>query len=85
MIDVLKQPGVKRIILFGSQAAGTAHAKSDTDLAVEFDSITPKEATLWRIKMLAKLPKNVDLVVYNVLPEELKRQVDKGKVLFNVR
>ncbi len=36
--DYCRQHHIRRLSLFGSQAKGTAHADSDVDLLVEFDT-----------------------------------------------
>src|SRR3989344_1277574 len=41
---------IKRIYLFGSTSEGTHIFRSDIDIAVEFDKITPREAALFRVQ-----------------------------------
>jgi len=74
---------IKKIYLFGSTADKTQTLISDVDIAVEFDSITEKESTQFRIHIFGRVPKRVDIQVYNTLPEKIKKEIDsKGKVLW---
>lgn len=72
---------IKRIILFGSTVENQRTFRSDIDIAVVFDEIDLKEATNFRIK--TNLDKNIDVQVYNVLPDKLKKEIDeKGRVIY---
>ena len=72
---------IKKIILFGSTVENQRTFRSDIDLAVEFDEIDLKEATNFRIK--TNLDKDIDVQVYNVLPDKLKKEIDeKGRVIY---
>lgn len=72
---------VKKIYLFGSTAEGKQRLDSDIDIAVEFDETNIKEATKFRIKF--NYDKNVDVQVYNILPEKIKKQIDlHGKTVY---
>ncbi|MEK6856188.1 MAG: hypothetical protein AABX66_03465, partial [Nanoarchaeota archaeon] len=56
---------------------------SDIDIAVEFDRIDCKEAFEFEIELKGKINNNVDIKVYNTLPDEVKNEIDKrGKVIF---
>lgn len=64
---------VRRVILFGSQARGTASEESDYDVLVEVDS----DLTFWDrqktgLRSLAKRSFSVDLMV--LTPEEVRQQ-----------
>ncbi|MBS3083883.1 nucleotidyltransferase domain-containing protein [Candidatus Pacearchaeota archaeon] len=73
---------VKKIVLFGSTAIGKRHLGSDVDIAVEFDEITEKNAFDFRMRILKYFDK-LDVQVYNVLPDKVKKEIDKeGKVLY---
>lgn len=75
--------GVKAIVLFGSHAAGEASIRSDIDLAIVFDGIGTKEATKFRIRAQGQLPDKVDIQVFNILPQKIKREIAGcHKVLF---
>lgn len=72
---------IKRIILFGSTVENQRTFRSDIDLAVEFDKIDEKQATEFRIKM--NLDGKIDVQVYNVLPDKLKKEIDEyGKEIY---
>jgi len=72
---------IKKIILFGSTVENQRTFRSDIDIAVEFDEIDLKEATNFRIN--TNLDKNIDVQVYNILPDKLKKEIDeKGKILY---
>ncbi len=82
--DILESryfPRIKMIYLFGSAVENEVTFRSDIDIAVEFDSISQKEATEFRIKFSAN--DKVDIQVYNILPEKIKKEIDtKGKVIY---
>ena len=75
--------GIRKIILFGSTADNTRIFRSDIDIAIEFDNINTKEAVDFRIRILGHFDDKMDIQVYNVLPDKIKKEIDlKGKVLF---
>lgn len=74
---------IKRIMLFGSAAENQLALFSDIDIAVEFSDINLNEATKFRIRVMGSTNKRVDVQVYNILPEKLKKEIDsKGKILY---
>ncbi len=74
-------PRIKRIVLFGSTAENKRTFRSDIDIAVEFDKIDLKEATEFRKKIGHS--ELLDLQVYNVLPDKIKKEINlRGKVLY---
>jgi len=76
-------PRIKRISLFGSSVENKRTFRSDIDIAVEFDEITEKEASEFRIKILGQSKELADVQVYNVLPKKIKSEIDlKGKVIY---
>jgi len=76
-------PKIRKIILFGSAVKNQLTFRSDIDIAVEFDEITNKEALLFRRSILSKVNERVDVQVLNVLPEKIKKEIQKeGKVLY---
>lgn len=80
--DILFQK-IKKIILFGSAVENQLTFRSDIDIAVEFSEINLKEATLFRVRTLGKLPSRIDIQVYNCLPDKIKREIDtKGRLLY---
>ncbi len=74
---------VKKIHLFGSAADKTLHLNSDIDLAVEFDNISLKKATLFKKRILGQVDKKVDILVFEYLPEKIKQEIKtKGKLIY---
>ncbi|MFH1711489.1 MAG: nucleotidyltransferase domain-containing protein [Nanoarchaeota archaeon] len=73
---------ISRIWVYGSTAANDRTFSSDIDIAVEFTNISKKEATEFRINVSGKLSDMVDIQVYNILPEKIRKEIDKnGKVI----
>ena len=66
-------PKIKRILLFGSTVKNERTFRSDIDIAVEFTEITNEEAFKFRIKFSEN--KNIDVQVFNVLPEKIKKSI----------
>jgi len=53
------------------------------DIAVIFKEINEKEALKFRLRVLKNLREDMDIQVYNVLPDKIKKEIDeKGKVLY---
>jgi len=76
-------PKIKSIILFGSTIENKLNFRSDIDIAVVFKNITKKEAGKFRIHVLGRVNNKIDIQVYNVLPEKIKKEIDlKGKILY---
>lgn len=74
---------IKKIILYGSAVENKLTFRSDIDLAVVFDKISLKEATLFRKRVLGRSPEKIDIQVYNVLPKKIRKEIDKkGRVLY---
>ena len=74
---------IEGILLFGSAAENKLTLKSDIDLAVKFDKISLKEATLFRKRIAGQVNSKVDVQVYNILPTKIKKDIDnKGKALY---
>ncbi len=74
--DILKNK-IKRILLFGSVVKNEIGVKSDIDIAVEFDKISLKDATKFRIRTLGNLPDKIDIQVYNYLPKKITKEINK--------
>lgn len=86
-VDIIKEDilfrKIKKIMLFGSTIENKRTFRSDIDIAVEFDKINLKEATKFRIRVSGKLPEKVDIQVFNVLPDKIKKMIlKKHKVLY---
>jgi predicted nucleotidyltransferase len=76
-------PKIKKIILFGSTTVNKRIFRSDIDIAVEFDKIDIKEASKFRIYVAGRVSEKVDIQVYNILPEKIKKEIDKkGRVIY---
>ena len=74
---------IKEVILFGSATENKLTFQSDIDIAVKFDMISLKAATLFRKRIAGNVNKRVDVQVYNHLPVKIKREIDyKGKVIY---
>ncbi len=74
---------IKAIMLFGSTASRKRTLISDIDIAVEFNKIDSKEATQFRIKAVSSLPDILDIQVFNVLPEKIKKSIIKNhKIIY---
>jgi len=83
ILDSKYFPKIKKIILFGSTATNERIFRSDIDIAVEFDEIDIKEATKFRIYISARVNEKIDMQVYNILPNKIKKEIDKkGKVIY---
>lgn len=74
---------IDKIILFGSAAENQLNYRSDIDIAIIFKNITKEEVEDFRIKALGRAPEEVDIQVYNFLPNKIKKEIDKkGKVIW---
>lgn len=74
---------VKKILLFGSTVENERTFRSDIDIAVEFGDISQKEATEFRLRILRNFGDKMDIQVYNVLPDKIKKEInEKGKRLY---
>lgn len=75
---------IKAVLLFGSFADGSFTSNSDIDICVVFrTSISLKNATKFRIRISGQLPEKVDVQVFNILPQKIKRDIARNhKVLY---
>lgn len=74
---------IKRIILYGSSVENQRSLRSDIDIAVEFDEIGISEATEFRLYISGRTGDKIDIQVYNVLPDKIKKEMDeKGKMIY---
>ncbi|MDY6789411.1 MAG: nucleotidyltransferase domain-containing protein [Candidatus Nanohaloarchaea archaeon] len=75
---------IDAVLLFGSEVTGETTSRSDIDICVVFKNPpTIREATLFRKRMLGKLPSNIDLQVFNTLPLKIKKQIaDHHRTLY---
>jgi len=86
-VEVIKEHSlfrkIKDIVIYGSIVEKRFHLFSDIDIAVKFDKINLKEATKFRMEVAGRLPEKIDVQVYNVLPEKIKKEIDKnGKSVY---
>lgn len=76
-------PGIKRVVLFGSAADNELTLMSDIDLAVEFDKIDQVTALRFGSRIGEIFAGKLDVQVYNILPDKIKKQIDeKGKIIY---
>jgi len=74
---------INKIIVFGSTVENQLRLNSDIDLAVMFDKISLKDATKFRMEIYSKVSEKIDVQVFNILPEKLKKEIDKnGKIIY---
>ena len=70
---------IKQILLFGSIINKEHNLSSDIDIAIEFKKITKEDASKFIKEMIGKLPSEVDIKVYNILPLKIRKSIDKEK------
>lgn len=74
---------IRKIILFGSVVENKMTPKSDIDIAIEFSEITEKQAFDFRKKISGQIPEKIDIQVFNVLPEKIKKEIiNKGRIIY---
>lgn len=74
---------IKRIFLFGSIVEDKMNIRSDIDIAVVFDRITREEAMIFRARIAGRVSDKVDIQVFNILPEKIKKEIlKKHKILY---
>jgi len=81
--DKLKKD-IDAVLLFGSFADNSFTKRSDIDICVVFNkNISLKESILFRIRVSGEINEKVDIQVFNVLPQKIKKEVAKNhKVLY---
>jgi len=81
--DILENKEIKTIFLFGSTVDKTRTLNSDIDIAVEFNKIDKKQAILFRKNILGKVDEKIDILVYNTLPDKIKKEIkNKGMIIW---
>ena len=74
---------IKAILLFGSHVNGIVTKRSDIDICVVFNDISSEEATKFRIRISGEFSENVDIQVFNILPQKIKRSIARNhKILY---
>ena len=77
------QEKIQAVLLFGSRVNGFVTPRSDIDICVVFDDIEKIDADMFRIRILGYFSEKVDIQVFNVLPQKVKREIAKfHKVLY---
>mgnify|MGYP001584267769 CR=1 FL=1 len=80
--DKLKDK-IEKILLFGSSFENKITFRSDIDIAIVFDRITKREAFDFRKRVSGAVPDKVDIQVFNLLPEKIKKSILKAnKILY---
>ncbi|MBI2651907.1 nucleotidyltransferase domain-containing protein [Candidatus Woesearchaeota archaeon] len=80
--DKLKDK-IEAILLFGSRVTGIVTPRSDIDVCVVFDNIEKEDADRFRIRILGNFSTKVDVQVFNVLPQKIKRSIASShKILY---
>lgn len=70
------------VILFGSRAKNSCRPSSDIDLAVKSRVSLGKRLSLFREYLEeSTIPYTVDTVEYNIIDEQLKKEIDENGVL----
>ncbi|MBI2575396.1 nucleotidyltransferase domain-containing protein, partial [Candidatus Woesearchaeota archaeon] len=77
---------IRAVLLFGSFSDKTYTSRSDIDICAVFRAISLKEATEFRISVSGQLPEKVDVQVFDVLPQKIKREIARNnKVLYRAK
>jgi len=76
-------PQIEQIVLFGSAAENKMRLDSDIDLAVDLKGADKRDATIFRMEILAKISEKVDIQVFSTLPEKIKNEIkEKGRIIY---
>ena len=77
------QDRIKAILLFGSHVKGVVTKRSDIDICVVFNDISSEEAIKFRIRISGEFSEKVDIQVFNILPQKIKRSIARNhKILY---
>ncbi len=81
--DVLSS-NIKAILLFGSYADNSYNKRSDIDICVVFrHDPTIRAATAFRIRIAGQVSGKVDIHVFNILPQKIKKEIARNhRVLY---
>jgi len=83
-IDILKERGAKRIVLFGSTVRGTRGRHSDIDLACE--GIPPDQFFKVLGELLFTIGESIDLVDMKEVKGTLRSRIEKeGELLYETK
>jgi len=78
-LSILKENGVKRVLLYGSGAKGRHHRFSDIDLACE--GISPDRFFKVLGRLLSVIERRVDLVDLNEIKETFRKRIEREGIL----
>jgi len=82
MEKIFKKYGITAAYLFGSQASGKTHAKSDVDIAVRFSKkLTLKKTLLLANELSTIFKKEIDIVDLDNAPLSLQFRIFKARKL----
>ncbi|MFW6014515.1 MAG: nucleotidyltransferase family protein [Candidatus Nanoarchaeia archaeon] len=75
---------IKKIYLFGSFVENKMSMDSDVDVAIEFDRISKRDASLFKKRIIAQAPSMLDISVFNMLSDKFKQDILKnGKIFYS--
>jgi len=66
---------IKNILLYGSAVSNKLTSKSDIDICIVFNKINLKEATLFRKRISGRVNSKIDIQVFNILPDNIKKSI----------
>ena len=75
---------IKAVLLFGSFADNSFTQSSDIDICVVFrKNLTLREATEFRIRTAGNISEKIDVQVFNILPQKIKKAIARNhKVIY---
>lgn len=84
ILESKQYSNIKKIFLFGSFIQRELNLNSDIDIAVEFKKISKKDATKFRAEISGRVNDKIDIQVFNILPEKIKKQIlNKGRIIYS--
>lgn len=76
ILPTLKQHGITKAGLFGSQATGKTHKKSDIDLLVKISkNMSLLDFISLKLDIEKKIGRKVDMVEYNAIKPALRKKI----------
>lgn len=83
ILEDFDSKNIEEIILYGSFIENSLSFKSDIDIAIKFEKVNLREATLFKKRILGKLNSKVDLQIYNILPKKIQKEINNnGRILY---
>lgn len=84
ILDDEQYKNIQAIFFYGSHVKNMVTPRSDIDICVLFKKISLREATEFRIRTSGHFSKKVDIQVFNVLPQKIKREIVlNNRILFS--